>query len=47
MRLLSEGKATGGPISEFMAYAREYGPAAREAIRAISDAVVTLMRGAS
>jgi hypothetical protein len=47
MRMLSEGKATDGPISEFMQYARENGPAAREAIRAISDAVVTLMRGAS
>lgn len=47
MRLLSEGKATSGPIGEFMAYARENGPAAREAIKAISDAVVTLMRGAS
>ncbi|EFL29482.1 LigA protein, partial [Streptomyces himastatinicus ATCC 53653] len=48
MRLLSEGEAPGGgPISEFMAYARENGPEAREAISAISDAIVTLLRGAS
>ncbi|MER6092456.1 hypothetical protein [Streptomyces bluensis] len=48
LRVLSEGGAiTSGPLAEFMAYARENGPAAREAISAISDAVVTLMRGAA
>jgi hypothetical protein len=48
LRVLSEGGAfQDGPIAEFMAYARENGPAAREALRAISDAVVTLMRAAA
>jgi hypothetical protein len=48
MRVLTEGGAiTSGPIAEFMAYARENGPAAREALRAISDAVITLMQGAA
>jgi hypothetical protein len=48
LRLLSEGEgAESGPIAEFMAYARENGPEAREAISAISDAVVTLLQGAS
>jgi hypothetical protein len=48
MRLLSEGQAPGsGPIQEFMAYARENGPEAREAISAISDALVTLIRAGS
>lgn len=48
LRVLSEGGAfQGGPIAEFMAYARENGPGAREALSAISDAVVTLLRGAS
>jgi hypothetical protein len=48
MRVLSEGKATSsGPIQEFMAYAKENGPEAREAISAISAALVTLLRGAA
>ncbi|MCX4571527.1 hypothetical protein OOK48_34985 [Streptomyces viridodiastaticus] len=48
LRVLSEGGAfQDGPIAEFMAYARENGPAAREALRAISDAVVTLMQAAA
>ncbi len=48
LRVLSEGGAfQSGPIAEFMAYARENGPAAREALSAISDAVVTLLRGAA
>lgn len=48
LRVLSEGGAfQDGPIAEFMAYARENGPAAREALRAISDAVVTLTQAAA
>ncbi|MFF7527370.1 hypothetical protein [Streptomyces pseudovenezuelae] len=48
IRLLSEGKGvTSGPIAEFVAYAKENGPEAREALKAISEAVVTLLRAAS
>jgi hypothetical protein len=48
LRVLSEGGAfQDGPIAEFMAYAKENGPEAREALRAISDALVTLLRGAA
>ena len=48
LRVLSEGGAIrNGPLGEFMAYAKENGPEAREAISAISDAVVTLIRGAA
>lgn len=47
MRVLSEGNAGSGPIQEFMAYAKENGPEAREAISAISAALVTLLRGAA
>ncbi|MFC9891445.1 hypothetical protein [Streptomyces pilosus] len=48
LRVLSEGgQITSGPLAEFMAYARENGPAAREALRAIGDAVVTLMQAAA
>jgi hypothetical protein len=48
LRILSEGGAfKSGPIAEFMAYAKQNGPAAREALTAISDALVTLLRGAA
>lgn len=48
LRVLSEGGAfQDGPIAEFMAYARQNGPAAREALSAISEAVVTLLRAAA
>jgi len=48
LRVLSEGGAiTSGPLAEFMAYARENGPEAREALAAISDAVITLMQAAA
>ena len=48
MRVISEGKAPGsGPIAEFIAYAKDNAPAAREALSAISAAVVTLLRAAS
>jgi hypothetical protein len=45
LRVLSEGGAfQSGPIAAFMDYARTNGPAAREALSAISDAVVTLLQ---
>ncbi|MGW2384401.1 hypothetical protein [Streptomyces sp. NPDC001658] len=45
LRVLSEGGAfQDGPIAAFMDYARENGPEAREALSAISDAVVTLLQ---
>ncbi|MFE6412541.1 hypothetical protein ACFVOR_37040 [Streptomyces sp. NPDC057837] len=45
LRVLSEGGAfQDGPIAAFMDYARTNGPAAREALSAISDAVVTLLQ---
>nr|WSZ21136.1 hypothetical protein OH837_49300 [Streptomyces canus] len=48
LRILSEGGAfKSGPIAEFMAYAKENGPQAREALKSLSDAVVTLLRGAA
>ncbi|WP_055693981.1 hypothetical protein [Streptomyces prasinopilosus] len=48
LRVLSEGGAfQDGPIAEFMAYARQNGPAAREALSAISEAVVMLVRAAA
>lgn len=48
LRVLSEGGAfQSGPIAAFMDYAKENGPEAREALSAISDAVVTLLQAAS
>lgn len=48
LRLLSEGEGvTDGPMAEFIAFARENGPEAREALSAISDAVVTLLQSAA
>jgi hypothetical protein len=48
LRLLSEGNAfSNGPMAEFIAYAKENGPEAREALSAISAALVTLLRGAA
>jgi hypothetical protein len=48
LRVLSEGGAfQDGPIAAFMDYARENGPAAREALSAISDAVVTLLQASA
>lgn len=48
LRVLSEGDvASNGPIGAFMDYARENGPAAREALSAISAAVTTLLQGAA
>jgi hypothetical protein len=47
MRVLSEGEASGGPLSSFMQYAEQNGPAAREALSAIGDAVSTLAQAAA
>ncbi|MFF0009581.1 hypothetical protein ACFYQT_40005 [Streptomyces tibetensis] len=48
LRVLSEGGAfQSGPIAAFMDYAQQNGPAAREALSAISDAVVTLLQASS
>ncbi|MFD9443420.1 hypothetical protein [Streptomyces sp. NPDC060001] len=48
LRVLSEGDvASNGPIGAFMDYAKQNGPAAREALSAISAAVVTLVQGAA
>jgi hypothetical protein len=48
LRVLSEGGAfQSGPIAAFMDYARTNGPAAREALSAISDAVVTLLQASA
>jgi hypothetical protein len=47
MRVLSEGNVGNGAIGAFVEYARQNGPAAREAISAISQAVITLVRGAA
>ncbi|MEW2267801.1 hypothetical protein [Streptomyces sp. NPDC047868] len=48
LRVLSEGDiGNNGPIGAFMDYARENGPAAREALSAISAAVTTLVQGAA
>ncbi|MEU2730120.1 phage tail protein [Streptomyces griseoviridis] len=45
-RVLSEGKAD-GPVAAFMDYAREQGPAVRELITNLADAVANLLEGAS
>lgn len=47
LRVLSEGGHTDGALGEFIDYARENGPAAREALRAISEAVVTLLQASA
>lgn len=47
LRVLSEGGATDGAIGEILDYMRENGPAAREAVNAIGDAVSTLAQGAA
>ncbi|MFE7973012.1 phage tail protein [Streptomyces shenzhenensis] len=45
-RVLSEGKAN-GPIASFMDYARAQGPAVRELLTNLSEAVSNLLEGAS
>lgn len=47
MRVISSGDAGHGAIGAFVDYARTNGPAAREAIKAISQAVITLVQGAA
>lgn len=46
MRALSEGNAS-GPLMSFMEYAREQGPAVRELLTNVSQAVSNLLEGAS
>lgn len=45
-RLLSEGKST-GQASEFMAYAKENGPAVRDTLKDIATAVLHVVQGVS
>jgi hypothetical protein len=47
LRVLSEGEAGNGAIGQILDYMRQNGPAAREAINAIGDAVSTLAQGAA
>ncbi|MFJ7297546.1 hypothetical protein [Streptomyces collinus] len=47
LRVLSEGDAGNGAIGQILDYMRQNGPAAREAIEAIGDAVSTLAQGAA
>jgi hypothetical protein len=47
LRVVSEGDADAGAIGKILAYMRENGPAAREALDALSDAVSTLVQGAA
>ncbi|RSN55613.1 hypothetical protein DMH12_15460 [Streptomyces sp. WAC 04229] len=47
LRIVSEGDADDGVIGQIVAYMRENGPAAREALNAIGDAVGNLAEGAA
>ncbi|MGP3737906.1 hypothetical protein ACTWJ9_33525 (plasmid) [Streptomyces sp. GDS52] len=47
MRVLSEGGATDGALGKILDYMRQHGPAAREALDAIGDAVGNLVEGAA
>ncbi|MEW2393072.1 hypothetical protein AB0933_32395 [Streptomyces venezuelae] len=47
LRIVSEGDADAGTIGQILGYFRENGPAAREAVDAIGDAVSTLAQGAA
>lgn len=47
LRVVSEGDADAGAIGAILTYFRENGPAAREAVDAIGDAVGTLAEGAA
>ncbi|RIH59103.1 hypothetical protein D3C59_30025 [Streptomyces sp. SHP22-7] len=44
---MSEGDADEGAVGQILDYFRENGPAAREAVDAIGDAIVTLAQGAA
>ncbi|WP_051777663.1 hypothetical protein [Streptomyces violaceorubidus] len=47
LRVVSQGDADAGAVGQILAYFRENGPEAREAVNAIGDAVVTLAQGAA
>ncbi|WP_052731497.1 hypothetical protein [Streptomyces sp. MBT28] len=47
LRVVSEGDADAGVIGQIFTYMRENGPAAREALNALGDAVGTLVEGAA
>jgi hypothetical protein len=47
LRVASEGDAGAGTVGKILDYMRENGPAAREALNAIGDAVATLAEGAA
>lgn len=47
IRVVSEGDASGGALGQILSYARENGPEAREAIKAIGQAVVVLAEAGS
>ncbi|MEV8248067.1 hypothetical protein AB0R01_30490 [Streptomyces rochei] len=47
LRIVSEGDADEGAVGQILDYFRENGPAAREAVDAIGDAIVTLAQGAA
>ncbi|MFF1298137.1 MULTISPECIES: hypothetical protein [unclassified Streptomyces] len=47
LRVASEGDADAGTVGKILDYMRENGPAAREALNAIGDAVATLAEGAA
>ncbi|MEU5742077.1 hypothetical protein ABZ784_29300 [Streptomyces tendae] len=47
LRVVSQGDADAGAVGQILAYFRENGPEAREAVDAIGDAVVTLAQGAA
>jgi hypothetical protein len=47
LRIVSEGDADSGAIGQILDYMRENGPAAREAVDALGDAIGTLAEGAA
>jgi len=47
MRVISSGEADHGVIAAFVDYAKANGPAAKEALKAIAQAVIVLMEGAA
>ncbi|MBZ6211627.1 hypothetical protein KVH31_34595 [Streptomyces olivaceus] len=47
LRVVSQGDADAGTVGKILTYFRENGPAAREALNAIGDAIGTLVEGAA
>lgn len=47
LRVVSEGNADAGVIGQILTYMRQNGPAARDAMESLSNAVSTLLEGAS